>query len=120
MTIDFKEEMAWAMPEEQLRWQKYESMTDDQVLAVLQQQAAGLDHVPAKYEIPDAAYFKRRFGPWPRVLERAGLKPVSERKERRREADRKKRQVSRKGFREKKQKQTAIPPDSGVEIDENF
>ena len=120
MTIDFEEDMTWAMPEERLRWQKYESMTDDQVLAILREQAAGLDHLPAKYEVPDAAYFKRRFGPWPRVLERAGLKPVSEQKQRRRDAELRKRQENRRRVREKKQNQMAIPPDSGVEIDENI
>ena len=101
MTIDFEEEMTWALPEEKLRWQKYERMTDEEVLSVLRNQAGQLDHLPAKYEIPDAPYFKRRFGPWPRVLERAGLKPVSERKQRHRESDLKKRQENRKRAREK-------------------
>ena len=85
MPIDLEHEMPWMNEDEKQRCLRYESMSDEEVLGVLRRQAARLDHLPAKYEIPDAAYFKRRFGPWPRVLELAGLKPVSPRKMRYRE-----------------------------------
>lgn len=66
------------------------------MLELLRTYASHLDHLPAKYEIPDADYFRKRFGPWPRVLEKAGLKVPSPTKLRRQEADQKKRNACRK------------------------
>jgi len=102
MTDDLKKDFPWLNSEEYVRWNQYERMEDEAVLAILRRQAESLGHLPAKYEIPDAAYFKQRFGPWPRVLEKAGLKPVSPVKIRRMEAVRKKRNTSRMRIREYK------------------
>lgn len=96
MMMDLKRELPWLDEEERARCQKYEAMSDEEVLHMLRVYAARLDHPPAKYEVPDADYFRKRFGPWPRVLEKAGLKPLSPTKLRRQEADRKKRLASRK------------------------
>lgn len=96
MMMDIRRELPWLNEEERARCQQYEDMTDEEVLDLLRKYAAQLDHPPAKYEVPDADYFRKRFGPWPRVLEKAGLKPFSPTKVRRQEADRKKRLASRK------------------------
>lgn len=103
MMMDLKRELPWLDEEERARCRRYEDMSDEEVLGLLRIYAAQLDHLPAKYEIPDADYFRKRFGPWPRVLEKAGLKAPSPTKLRRQEADRKKRQESRKRTAEKKQ-----------------
>lgn len=103
MMMDLKRELPWLDEEERARCWQYEKMSDEEVLGLLRIYAARLDHLPAKHEIPDADYFRKRFGPWPRVLEKAGLKAPSPTKLRRQEADRKKRQESRKRTAEKKQ-----------------
>jgi hypothetical protein len=91
MMMDLKRELPWLDEQERARCEKYEEMSDEEVLHLLRVHAARLDHLPAKHEIPDADYYRKRFGPWPRVLEKAGLKPPSPSKLRRQEADRKKR-----------------------------
>ena len=96
MMMDLKRELPWLDEQERARCEKYEEMSDEEVLHLLRVHAASLDHLPAKYEIPDADYYRKRFGPWPRVLEKAGLKPPSPTKLRWQEADRKKRLESRK------------------------
>ena len=96
MMMDLKRELPWLDEQERARCEKYEEMSDEEVLHLLRVHAARLDHLPAKHEIPDADYYRKRFGPWPRVLEKAGLKPPSPTKLRRQEADRKKRLESRK------------------------
>ena len=96
MMMDLKRELPWLDEQERARCEKYEAMSDEEVLNLLRTYAAGLDHLPTKNDIPDADYYRKRFGPWPRVLEKAGLKPPSPTKLRRQEADRKKRLESRK------------------------
>jgi len=48
--------------------------TDEELLAYLRDCAAKLGRVPNKHEVAGFILIKSRFGPWPRVLERAGLK----------------------------------------------
>ena len=57
---------------------KYKLMSDEELLDVLRQKAVELGRLPIKNDVECAEYFKQRFGPWPRILEQAGLKPVSE------------------------------------------
>ena len=106
MMMDLKRELPWLDAQEMARCEKYEEMSDEAMLQLLRTHAAGLDHVPAKHEIPDADYYRKRFGPWPRVLEKAGLKPPSPTKLRRQEANRQKRRDSRQRAAARKLKQT--------------
>ena len=56
--------------------------------------AVELGHLPTRDEVPFAYELKGRFGPWPRVLEAAGLKEVGaryQRKQQKKEARRRKR-----------------------------
>jgi hypothetical protein len=50
--------------------------TDEQLLRYLRDCAAKLGHIPNKHDVEGFMYIKSRFGPWPRVLERAGLKEI--------------------------------------------
>lgn len=48
--------------------------TDEELMRYLIDIANKLGHIPKKREIQGYALIKSRFGPWPRVLEKAGLK----------------------------------------------
>jgi len=50
--------------------------SDEALLSYLQEEATRLCHMPKKEEVIGFAYIKSRLGPWPRVLERAGLKKL--------------------------------------------
>ena len=54
--------------------------SDDELLAYVRNQGKRLGRIPLKREVIGFAYLKTRLGPWPRVLERAGLKEVSARR----------------------------------------
>lgn len=58
----------------------YEQETDEQVFARLRRQAEDLGRPPKRTEVPASDYLKTRFGPWPRILEKAGLKEISQRR----------------------------------------
>jgi hypothetical protein len=53
---------------------------DEELLQYLIGCAAELDHTPFKHEVVGYTYLKSRFGPWPRVLEKAGLKEPRKKK----------------------------------------
>ena len=55
----------------------YMKMTDEELLEMIRVKTEELGHVPTKHDIPGAFYIKSRFGPWPRVLEAAGVKEVT-------------------------------------------
>lgn len=57
---------------------RYKLMSDEELYDVLRMKAEELGRLPIKNDVVCAEYFKQRFGPWPRILEQAGLKPVSE------------------------------------------
>lgn len=59
---------------------RYEKMSDEELFDILRKEAEKLGKIPTKMDIEGAFYFKHRFGPWPRVLEQAGVKPISKRK----------------------------------------
>jgi hypothetical protein len=48
--------------------------TDDELIQYIRDTAKKLGHVPSKHEVRGYALIKSRLGPWPRVLEIAGLK----------------------------------------------
>ena len=66
-------------PEQRLQQfvKMYEKMSEDELLEVIRSKTAELGRLPQKSEIPAAYYFKHKYGPWPRVLEAAGVKEVS-------------------------------------------
>ena len=90
--------------EERFIQAKYAAMSDEELLDVLRQRAAELGRLPIKEDVTGAAYFKQRFGPWPRILEQAGLKPVSEKHLHRKEKYRKKHTEMRKRSTENRKK----------------
>ena len=77
----------------------YQRKTDEELLDIIRNRAKELGRPPKRTEIPASHYFKHRFGPWPRVLEQAGVKGVSEVHQRRvksRAVRRDKRKIMRK------------------------
>lgn len=57
----------------------YEGASDEELLGHIRALAQRLGRPPNKAEVPGFAYIKKRLGaPWPRILERAGVKEVSE------------------------------------------
>ncbi|MBQ4650904.1 MAG: hypothetical protein IJB73_09410 [Firmicutes bacterium] len=83
---------------------EYTLMSDEALLDILRQKAAELGRLPIKDDVACAFYFKQRFGPWPRILEQAGLKPVSEKHLHRKEKYRKKHTEMRKRSAENRKK----------------
>lgn len=81
--------------EEKILLSKYQQMSDEALLAVVQQKAEELGRRPLKSEMELTWYLKERFGPWTRMLERAGLKPASKTHQRRRKTSRRKQQATR-------------------------
>ncbi len=54
--------------------------SDETLLSYLKDCAAALNHIPTKKEVIGCRYLKQRFGSWNRVLEKAGLKTVTEKR----------------------------------------
>lgn len=57
--------------------EEYQNKSDEELLDVIRSYSAQLGRPPIKAEVPAAEYIKDRLGPWPRALERAGVKEVS-------------------------------------------
>ena len=57
-----------------------QNVSDEDLLAYLKKCYEELGRLPKRYEIVGFEMLKRRFGPWPRVLEKAGLKEKSEKR----------------------------------------
>lgn len=63
---------------EELSWMHtYEKMSDEEIYQMIRDKASELGKIPSKADIPGAGFLKIRFGPWPRLLEAAGVKEVS-------------------------------------------
>jgi len=92
---DFDEFKLHLTEEEEFLLSKYKQMSDEELLAVVQQKAVELGHRPLKSEMELTWYLKERFGPWTRMLEKAGLKPASKTHQRRKAASRRKLQAAR-------------------------
>ncbi len=59
-------------------WGKaYQCSSDEALLDYLWRCGAVLGHSPATWEVLGYVYLKKRFGPWPRILEMAGVKEKS-------------------------------------------
>lgn len=63
----------------------YIKETDEELCERLRKLFKELGRLPKKEDMPGAYYVKKRLGPWPRALEKAGLKPVSAKVEQKRE-----------------------------------
>lgn len=57
---------------------KHKNDSDEELLEYIRNIAVQLGKVPSKREVPGFIYIKSRFGPWPRVLEKAGLKETKQ------------------------------------------
>nr|MCR4962707.1 hypothetical protein [Bacillota bacterium] len=55
--------------------------SDEQLLQYVRQRAEELGRNPKKHEVVGFVYIKNRIGPWPVVLEQAGLKSVSRKRQ---------------------------------------
>lgn len=73
----------------------YQKMTDEELLDVICKMAEKMGRIPRKQDVELSWYFKNRFGPWPRMLEAAGLKPVSETYQRRKASNKRKQKTTR-------------------------
>ena len=58
----------------------HKSDTDEELIAYLVKCSKELGRCPKKEDIIGHTYLKKRFGPWPRILERAGLKEKSQKR----------------------------------------
>ena len=58
----------------------YQDKTDEELYQYLRHLADKLGHPPRKADVPGYYYIKKRLGSWPRILEQAGLKQVTERR----------------------------------------
>lgn len=54
--------------------------TDEELILYLRDCAEKLGRCPKKTDITGHTYLKTRLGPWPRILERAGLKEKSQKR----------------------------------------
>ena len=93
---DIEEIKNYLTAEERVLLKKYQRMSDEALLDVLRQKAEELGRLPTKSDVACFVYFKYRFGPWPRILEKAGLKPVSEGNLRRKERNKRRQMEMRK------------------------
>ena len=104
--------------EDRVILKKYQQMTDEQLLDLIRRKAEELGHLPVKADLELAWYFKSRFGPWPRMLEQAGLKPVSERHLQRQEKTRKRYAEMRRRTTEKRKQRREEKEAGGAELEQ--
>ena len=84
-------------PEEKQMIEIYEHMTDEEIFQFVRNTAEELGHIPTKNDLLCPWYLKERFGPWPRFMEKAGVKEVSERRKKKlAELEKKKRRTDKK------------------------
>lgn len=69
-------------PEEKQMIEIYEHMTDEEIFQFVRNTAEELERIPTKSDLLCPWYLKERFGPWPRFMEKAGVKKLSERRQR--------------------------------------
>lgn len=94
------------MSSDERRIIKYlDKMTDEDVFLYLRKKAVQLGRPPKRSDFVELdGKLKMRFGPWPRLLEAAGLKPVSERRLEKEGSSRRKRKKARINHMKKKEK----------------
>lgn len=76
---------------------EYRRESDQELLEKLQVLAEELGHLPKRNEVPFAYELKGRFGPWPRVLEAAGLKEIGARYQRKQQKKKERKDSRRRG-----------------------
>lgn len=64
--------------------EEHKNCSDEELLEIVRKSAEELKRLPKKHEVIGFACIKARFGPWPRVLEKAGLKEPKEKKQKNR------------------------------------
>ena len=60
-----------------LAQKKYAAMSDEELLQFIREKTEEFGRPPKVDEVTASRYIKRRLGAWPRVLEKAGVKPPS-------------------------------------------
>ena len=113
---EVEEIRSYLTEDEKLILSRYQQMTDGELLELVRQKAEELDRLPVKADLELAWYFKSRFGPWPRILEAAGLKPVSERHLQRQEKIRKRHMEMRRRTTEKRKQRRET---GGAELEQS-
>lgn len=68
-------------PQERRMLMQYTKMSDAEILDLVRNLTKKLGHPPRKQDMLCPWYLKQRFGPWHRILETAGVKPVSEKQQ---------------------------------------
>ena len=81
---------------------EYKRMSDEELLDIVRKKTEKLGKTPTRAEIPASHYLKQKFGPWPRVLEAAGVREVSEAYIRRKAARAEKRRTRHQAYKRKK------------------
>ena len=76
---------------------EYRRESDQELLEKLQVMAEELGRLPKRNEVPFAYELKGRFGPWPRVLEAAGLKEIGARYQRKQQKKKERKDSRRRG-----------------------
>jgi len=99
---DIKKIAAHQTPEDKLMAETYARMTDEEILELIRKRTEELGRLPVKTDFLGVFYLKARFGPWPRMLERARVKTVPENRQRKIEARRRKQKKLRRRAAEKK------------------
>ena len=82
----------------------YSELSDEQLYDIIRRRTAQLGHLPRKIDVPGSNYMRQRLGPWPRILEAAGVKEVTSNRVKRRNARKEKQKTSRK--RKRKEERT--------------
>ena len=79
----------------------YSELPDEQIYDIIRRKTAELGHLPRKIDVHGSTYLRQRLGPWPRILEAAGVKEVTSNRVKRRNARKEKRKNNRKRNRKK-------------------
>ena len=90
------------------RPKKKKRMTDEELLDCVRRVAEELGRPPKRLEVPENLQLKTRFGPWPRILEMAGVKEPTQARLEKLERRKEKRVKQRERRREWKAKQRTI------------
>lgn len=77
---------------------EYQEKTDEELLDVIRKYSVQLGRPPIKADVPASEYIKDRLGPWPRILEKAGVKEISPTYERKITRRKIKRELRRKKY----------------------
>ena len=70
--------------------------SDEELLDIIRRRTAELGRLPTRNDIEECHLIHKRFGPWPRALEAAGVKPVGERYKRHMDKKRHRKRARRK------------------------